>query len=187
MGWVRTSILHARDCARCGEPFQQVSPAQIYCSHRCCRRVHGPRANAKKKAANLLKITPSIVPEDRGYTTPCHIWQRGKDKDGYGVMRHGGRQVRVHRFLYEQKTGSALPVDVLMDHHCRQHDCANLDHLEPVTCADNTRRGLSAKLSVGQARAIKYSIAANKDLMATFGVSYSTIRDIRVGRTWRDV
>jgi hypothetical protein len=33
------------------------------------------------------RLSPiDYLSEDRGYETPCWIWQRGKDGDGYGVL-----------------------------------------------------------------------------------------------------
>lgn len=74
--------------------------------------------------------------------TPCWIWQ-GKLKDGYGRIRVHGVIMRAHRYAFELYRG-AIPKDRPdLDHLCRQRDCVNPDHLEPVTNEINTMRGES--------------------------------------------
>ncbi len=51
-----------------------------------------------------------------------------------------GRKVYVHRFSYELHIGP-IPEGLVIDHLCRTPACVNPDHLEPVTNAENVRRG----------------------------------------------
>lgn len=86
--------------------------------------------------------------EDRGYGSPCWIWQRNKDRSGYGqitVGPKGGQTcVKAHRVYYERERGP-IPIGLQLDHLCRVRDCVNPDHLEPVTLAENARRGFDAR------------------------------------------
>jgi HNH endonuclease len=55
---------------------------------------------------------------------------------GYGRFR--GRQ--AHRVAWERLRGP-VPENLELDHLCRMTPCVNPDHLEPVTHAENLRRG----------------------------------------------
>lgn len=89
---------------------------------------------------------PDYVEEDRGFGTPCWIWQRAFDGTGYGRACHDGRMFQAHRFIYERLVGP-IPEGMQLDHLCRVRSCVNPSHLEPVTNATNTRRGERTKLS----------------------------------------
>lgn len=74
----------------------------------------------------------------------CMIWEGGKNSDGYGYIRVGPCMVRVHRLAYELFVGP-IPDDHDLDHvkarGCTSRACCNPEHLEPVTNAENLRRG----------------------------------------------
>lgn len=74
----------------------------------------------------------------------CWIWLASKTK-GYGALgrRIDGRNVtlQAHRVAYELAVG-AIPDGLVLDHLCRNPSCVNPAHLEPVTNAENLRRGV---------------------------------------------
>jgi hypothetical protein len=75
----------------------------------------------------------------------CWLWQGNIHPDkGYGIMRRGGLTRRAHRFFYETLVGP-VPDGLELDHLCRVRHCVNPDHLEPVTHAENLRRGREAR------------------------------------------
>lgn len=84
----------------------------------------------------------------------CWIWKGGVTggKSAYGVAKYRGALYRVHRLAYEHFVGP-IPPGLVLDHLCHTADrecpggreckhtrCANPEHLEPVTQAENVRR-----------------------------------------------
>lgn len=77
----------------------------------------------------------------------CWIWMGEVTKShGYGVISVMINWVRTrdyaHRVFYELYKGP-IPEGLIIDHLCRVRSCCNPDHLEPVTIAENVRRGES--------------------------------------------
>lgn len=70
----------------------------------------------------------------------CWLWTKKVGWQGYGVARVNGRTVSAHRGAYELFVGP-VPVGLVLDHLCRNRLCVRPDHLEPVTNAENIRRG----------------------------------------------
>lgn len=95
------------------------------------------------KGHNRRKSGVEFVAKDRGYRTPCHIWQRAKIYSGYGQQFDptAGKVRAAHVIAYERANGP-IPLGMEPDHLCRQRDCVNADHMEAVTHAENTRRAL---------------------------------------------
>lgn len=79
-------------------------------------------------------------------TTPCWDWIACKTNRGYGHFRPNGKLVGSYRFSYEYYNGE-IPKGLEIDHLCRNPKCVNPKHLEPVTHAENVRRGMSGKIN----------------------------------------
>jgi len=73
----------------------------------------------------------------------CWEWIASRDPNGYGrIWAEGSRVVMAHRLVYEMVVGP-IPDGLFLDHLCRNRGCVRPDHLEPVTCRENTLRGES--------------------------------------------
>ena len=77
----------------------------------------------------------------------CWIWTASRKRFGYGQFFLRRRIRPAHRVAYEHFVGP-IPAGLQLDHLCRQPACVNPAHLEPVTAAENLRRGLNGVLSV---------------------------------------
>jgi hypothetical protein len=81
-------------------------------------------------------------------TETCWIWTGAKTPTGYGHFMVGSksdqsrRWVAAHRFFFERLIGP-IPEGLTLDHLCSVPSCVNPAHLEPVTMAENVRRGSS--------------------------------------------
>src|ERR1019366_9702648 len=80
----------------------------------------------------------------------CWEWM-GAKREGYGQVWGGSRHlapsgrysylpISATRYSYERFVGP-IPKGLHLDHLCRNRGCVNPEHLEPVTCQENIRRG----------------------------------------------
>jgi hypothetical protein len=70
----------------------------------------------------------------------CWRWIGELTEDGYGRFLARGVHGAAHRWAYEHFI-EPIPDGLVIDHLCRNHGCVNPAHLEPVTQAENLRRG----------------------------------------------
>lgn len=78
-------------------------------------------------------------------TETCWLWTGYRMKDRYGNKVYGlaklrGKPTYVHKIIYLGLVGD-IPKGLELDHTCRNVACVNSEHLEPVTHAENVKRG----------------------------------------------
>lgn len=71
----------------------------------------------------------------------CWVWTAATNTSGYGQFSVGGKHQGAHRVAWELLVGP-IPEGLQIDHLCRVKHCVNPDHLEPVSHAENFRRGI---------------------------------------------
>jgi hypothetical protein len=126
----------------------------------------------------------------------CWLWAGCSGRDGYGILRVNGKNVRAHRFSYELHVGTIDP-GLLVCHKCDNPLCVNPDHLflgsnseNQIDCARKRRRGTHQKLSVKQAAEILVRAKAGErtcDLAKEYGVSVPLISNIKSRIKWAHV
>lgn len=72
----------------------------------------------------------------------CYVGEGKLDRLGYRRINRDGRELMAHRVAWERVNGP-IPEGLVIDHLCRNRECANVNHMEVVTKAVNTMRGLS--------------------------------------------
>lgn len=103
---------------------------------------HGdPHVNLNAPVPLLDRLLRKVQVDPSG----CWLWTGGRDAKGYGAIRADGKTRRAHRVSYELFV-APVPDGLDLDHLCRVPSCCRPDHLEPVTSAENQRRGLKGVL-----------------------------------------
>jgi hypothetical protein len=130
----------------------------------------------------------------------CWLWLAGLNHYGYGhfMMRSPKRMERAHRISYLM-AGYKIPRGKKLLHSCDTRCCVNPDHLSPGTQLENMRQALarnrycqgaahhSSKFSESDIVEIRSSEELHTVLAGRYGVSVSTIGDIKRRRYWKHV
>jgi hypothetical protein len=61
----------------------------------------------------------------------CIAYTGPTEREGYGIVTHGRRQLMVHRVVWQAEHGS-IPADFVVHHRCRTKTCVALDHLDAM-------------------------------------------------------
>ena len=89
-------------------------------------------------AKRLSYITARTAPAPNG----CAEFNGSLAGRGYTRVWFGGRLWQTHRLLWLIENGDIG--ELVIDHKCGNKRCVNLAHMEPVTNAENVRRGRAA-------------------------------------------
>lgn len=79
----------------------------------------------------------------------CWEWTAFTDEKGYGRINNRSGTTYAHRVVYEGLVGP-IPEGLEIDHLCRNRSCVKPDHLEPVTHAENNRRGYATFIAAAK-------------------------------------
>jgi hypothetical protein len=131
----------------------------------------------------------------------CHLWLRCVDRDGYGQICYGGKQLKAHRVSWAMHHGR-VPIGMCVCHKCDTPGCINVDHLFIGTTADNMADKADkgrikgdkhgrAKLStadVGVIRRMRRELGLTQSSIADmFSVSRATVSHILNRRNWAHI
>lgn len=86
----------------------------------------------------ITKYDPQTILSKAEPVNDCLLWRGSLYQNGYG--KYGKKM--AHRISYEMLVGE-IPLDMCLDHLCRNRECINPDHLEIVTPTENVMRGES--------------------------------------------
>lgn len=119
------------------EGCERAREAKGYC--------HAHRANYRRNGHPGERILTTDERFDRKWewsADGCKVWTGATDGEGrYGAFSVGGQLVRAHRYAFERAHGP-VPEGMVLDHYwCQRTLCVHEDHVEPVTQAENIRRG----------------------------------------------
>lgn len=126
---------------------------------------------------------------DRSNEDPeaCWEWQASFSSSGYGRFWNGVKgDTLPHRISWVMANGPISP-SIYVCHRCDNKKCVRPSHLFLGTQRDNmldmVAKGRScSRLSVDEIDQIYRSVGNNSEIGRRFGVSRTTVRDIRSGR-----
>lgn len=167
----------------CGETTKRAGSNHSGIGYRPGQHLRYVNGHNGRKSPHRYKI------EDRGYETPCWIWQRSINPSGHGrlMIGHGAQRqaVTAYRHYYEAARGP-VPEGRLLHHKCEIPACVNPDHLEPVTFREHQQaHGKLTPETVAEIRAIwAHGGLRQKDIGDQFGVSQAAISKIVRNEMW---
>lgn len=180
-----------KNCKRCGSEFekhpkegQKQFAARVHCSRSCAMT-----GIARSLEVTVERILSSSMPVPHA---GCWIWMKGRT-NRYGKITSGFKTIAAHRASYEVFKG-AIPEGSFVCHRCDTPACVNPDHLFLGTPQENMDdmnakgRGKPPRnFFEDDVRLIRSATSGTAALSKSFGVSRTTIKKIRSGRTYAHV
>jgi hypothetical protein len=127
----------------------------------------------------------------------CILWEGPRAGKGYGVISWQGKQVYIHRLIYQLHNPDAI-LDIVR-HTCDTPNCWEIDHLINGSTAENVDDKIkklrhvfgmdnyNTKLTDDDVRAIRASTKTHEQIGIEFGVHRATIHYIRARKTWKHI
>jgi hypothetical protein len=126
----------------------------------------------------------------------CWLWTACADKDGYGFIRHKGKNLKAHRVSFELARGIELQKGQFVCHSCDTPACVNPAHLwlgdHTMNQRDCARKGRCRiqKLNAEQALDIRRRYLSGESpsvIAAEHGIVDGYVINIAKKRKWAHV
>lgn len=183
-----------RNCDRCRKRRRDGidSTTSRLCDSVGCTNIAQTRAGTcveHHEPVAWLRPTPGPLDTD------CLEYVGARHRTGYGEMRSGPGERRVHRWVWTIMHGP-IPTGMFVLHSCDNPPCANPEHLRLGTHAENmadrSERGRTVtKLTDDDVRAIRHRYSTGgvtqKALGREFGITPQAVGQIINRRTWSHV
>lgn len=142
-------------------------------------------------------IMQASIPEPM---SGCWLWERACQSRGYGQITVNGKVMLAHRASFEAFYDVDLDRGLKVCHRCDNPICVNPEHLFVGTQSDNMkdcankgrirtphRAGAAhpmARISEEAVASIRNDPRSYRVIAAAFGVSKSTVHQIKTGKSW---
>lgn len=151
---------------------------------------------AKRHSLDFIRqrLMDRSIPEPN---SGCWLWQ-GALNNGYGQSSWNGSALQSHKVSWRAFRGE-IPKGMFVCHRCDTRACINPDHLFLGTHADNMRdmvakgrqlfgrRHREAKLTESAVLEIRAGGATDSAFAKKFGVAPTTVQQVRIRRSWKQV
>lgn len=151
--------------------------------------LRGPAARTIPEIVDVLQQNST-----HNETADCFLWQGHTAGKGYGVICYQGKQIYIHRLIYEYVFGE-LPN--IIRHSCDTPNCWNPDHLHDGTHADNVADKVEkqrhmfgenhylSKLTEAQVLEIRASQLSPVELARNYNIHRAAIHSILKRESWK--